>query len=352
MKRTLKYFALLVALFCPSMTHAKPRKSRRARTTIKKPIVAAKKIKITPAMLRGKIVFMQDFDLWAMKPDGSGRIKILSKPFVGAFSSSYVSFSPDLTQIALVCGDPKQASYSNQELFIMRLDGTQRRQLTNRKYAYAVLNPRFSPDGKQIVYERGSGMHMGGPMNYYADVWVVNIDGSDHHRVTDDNGYGYYNPCWSRDGKRIYYTRIKDGIYEAAETIPKGELWSIKLDGSDEKSSIGQESQLLREDISPDGKWLAYRREDLQSGEREWRYGELMLRSLASGEEKRLTFNRDSTEYNIAWGSDSRHLSFYSVRSLTDNNTSNQQSELWTANVEGTAVRPLDLKAHLIAWLP
>ena len=63
-------------------------------------------------------------------------------------------------------------------------------------------SPVLSPDGRRIAYEEGS------------DVYVMNADGSDKRRLTsatkkcnDDNAM----PRWSPDGKRIVYVCFHNG---------------------------------------------------------------------------------------------------------------------------------------------
>lgn len=79
------------------------------------------------------------------------------------------------------------------QLYVMRPDGTAERRLTEDG-----LNcyPRFSPDGKWIVYDH----------NYKSNdcLWVVDIEGKNPHQVlaSDKNGVGGPNgACWSPDGK-------------------------------------------------------------------------------------------------------------------------------------------------------
>ncbi|CCH79109.1 exported hypothetical protein [Nostocoides japonicum T1-X7] len=55
-------------------------------------------------------------------------------------------------------------------------------------------SPRYSPDGRFIAYHEGG------------DIWVMNSDGSNAHRVTSGPGKDL-NPAWSPDGLRIVFSR-------------------------------------------------------------------------------------------------------------------------------------------------
>lgn len=66
-----------------------------------------------------------------------------------------------------------------------------------------ALNPRISPDGKEILYTRLSmDIMKDRPLS---NIWIVNADGSGHRPVLSGTG-SYSNVSWSPDGGRIVYT--------------------------------------------------------------------------------------------------------------------------------------------------
>jgi serine/threonine protein kinase len=79
-------------------------------------------------------------------------------------------------------------------ILVMRPDGTEQRDLTPGDYRY--MWPRWSPDGKRIVFSsRRTGDY---------ELWIVNNDGSDLRQLTQSSG-GHYSP-WSSDGSMIAYS--------------------------------------------------------------------------------------------------------------------------------------------------
>jgi Tol biopolymer transport system component/serine/threonine protein kinase len=79
-------------------------------------------------------------------------------------------------------------------IFVMRVDGTQQRDLTPDNYRHAW--PRWSPDGQRIAFtSRRTGDY---------ELWVINRDGSGLRQLTQSAG-GHYSP-WSADGTRIAYS--------------------------------------------------------------------------------------------------------------------------------------------------
>src|SRR5712692_9465356 len=71
-----------------------------------------------------------------------------------------------------------------------------------------AADPQIAPDGKKIVYVRG----FADPMTdkRYANLWIINADGSDHRPLTTGNRSDS-SPRWSPDGTRIAYLSDADG---------------------------------------------------------------------------------------------------------------------------------------------
>lgn len=97
---------------------------------------------------------------------------------------------------------------SGYQLYVMRPDGTGERRLTE-----GALNcyPKFSLDGKRIVYQRLQGRN---------SLWVVDIDGSNRKQTMIENADGTDAPddaSWSPDGNWLavkvfdWQTRTEDG---------------------------------------------------------------------------------------------------------------------------------------------
>ncbi|MEO6908520.1 MAG: hypothetical protein ABI210_11580 [Abditibacteriaceae bacterium] len=210
---------------------------------------------ITPKMLRGKVAYIQGNKLKCMNPDGSGKHVILSD----AKYMDEIRFSPDLTHIVYSYARPNDDPYLGTEIFSIKIDGSGKRQLTKNKYQNVFQHSRYSSDGKKIVYARWSGGHMGGPMTSSADIWIMNADGSDNHRLIGDylrfeNGYAYSKPFWSKDGKTIFCERTKGAFPESTDyQAEASEPTIVSLDGKENPAGEGYESKYLLDDISHNG---------------------------------------------------------------------------------------------------
>jgi Tol biopolymer transport system component len=97
----------------------------------------------------------------------------------------------------------------------------------------------FSPDGKQIVFcslrsafplEKLSAAdrdRYGKDAAYFGDIYIINADGSNVRRLTNEPGYDG-GPFFSPDGQRIVWRHFEENGMIA-------DVWTMKLDGSDKK---------------------------------------------------------------------------------------------------------------------
>src|SRR5258706_14878868 len=71
-----------------------------------------------------------------------------------------------------------------------------------------AADPQISPDGKKIVYLRRSADPM--TDKRYANLWIINADGSDHRPLTTGNRSDS-SPRWSPDSTCVAYLSDADG---------------------------------------------------------------------------------------------------------------------------------------------
>ena len=121
------------------------------------------------------------------------------------------------------------------ELFSARRDGTGLRPLTDA-LGYDAEGS-FSPDGTKIVFCSLRNAYPAGKLSpedrkrletdpaYFGDIYLMNADGSDQHRLTDTPGYDG-GPFFSPDGQRIIWRRFD-------EKGTTADVYTMKLDGSD-----------------------------------------------------------------------------------------------------------------------
>jgi Tol biopolymer transport system component len=122
---------------------------------------------------------------------------------------------------------------SNNRIWIVNDDATNARPVTeppqagewgNANLPYGDYDPRLSPDGGQVAFER---MVDVSTAHGSYDLFVVDIDGTNLKRLTN-SGYSQGFPNWSHDGDRIVY------VVAAIEDVGQFDFYLMNSDGSDD----------------------------------------------------------------------------------------------------------------------
>jgi hypothetical protein len=138
-------------------------------------------------------------------------------------------------------------SNSRHDLWIMNADGTDPKQLT--KTDDVDWFPRISPDGNRVLFTRSKGGWV--PENdaeYFDkwDLWTIGLDGSDEKKVVENACWG----VWQPDGKSVVFARGEKAMQRTLET---GEE-KILLDAA---VAIKKGTIVQQPSLSPDGRFLA-----------------------------------------------------------------------------------------------
>jgi Tol biopolymer transport system component len=118
------------------------------------------------------------YETWRVDADGKNPVK-LDIPQ----AHTVTDWSADGRLLAVVNGD------RGQYLETLRTDGGGARRLTEG-FGF-VWMPRFSPDGRRVVYSRDDALH------------VVGVDGKDRQTIYHVDEVVVDHACWSPDGKHI-----------------------------------------------------------------------------------------------------------------------------------------------------
>jgi Tol biopolymer transport system component len=135
-----------------------------------------------------------------------------------------------------------QESGKQEDIFVIKTDGTEQRQVTND--IHRDRGPRWSPDGKRIAfYSDRSGRY---------EVWTIAPDGGGLQQLTYTSGAGnVVYPVWSPDGARLAYS-VSGGTSFIVET---GKSW--KEQSPQPLPSLGENVSFIAWSWSSDGRRLA-----------------------------------------------------------------------------------------------
>jgi TolB protein len=209
-----------------------------------------------------------------MNADGTGYRRLTTD---NTRQHYYPSLSPDGASVTYAAF--REANVY--EIYEMNLGDGSVRQLTDR---LGILNsPEISPDGAEVVF-----MHSF-PTGERYELWLMNRDGSNPHRLFDGIGW---DPSWSPDGRQILFassmsgsnqlhivnadgtgvTRVSNlpALRGRSDWSPQNqvvtysggpwarEVFAMNLDGSSQHQISPPGGNSQGPSFSPDGQWVAF----------------------------------------------------------------------------------------------
>ena len=151
-----------------------------------------------------RIVFGFTDGIALMRSDGIDKRRVTDEKGTEADPS----FFPNGKRIVFVSKVYGPSGFSTSSISTIRLDGSHRHRLTAKSSA-SLNSPEVSPDGRRIVFGRGTG------------IYVMRADGTHQRRLADGS-----EPVFSPNGKRIAFSRV------TSSHPPNGEVIVMNADGS------------------------------------------------------------------------------------------------------------------------
>lgn len=182
------------------------------------------------------------FVLYTANADGSDVRPLTRLP--AAFSD----WAPDGQRIAFDFFDKE----GNQQIATINPDGSDFKQITSGPGIHEA--PTWSPDGSQIAFDYSPLLPIGPA--FFTSIFVMDADGANPHLVTTTTDTFDVEPKFSPDGKRILFVRIRRDI----ATVDGFQAEAIEVMNSD-GSGVRQLSPwgvAEHPKWSPDGKWIVF----------------------------------------------------------------------------------------------
>lgn len=238
-----------------------------------------------------------DFELYVMRADGSELRQLTRNTTFDGFPA----WSPDGRAVAFASDRS-----GDLELYVMDADGGPARRLTHSPGRDADAS--WSPDGSRLVFES--------ERDGDRDVYAMDADGSDVVRLTE-NPEVDGDPAWSPDGTLIAFGSERDEEYHVFLMRPDGtEVGELTGAGYDQDPAW-----------SPDGAWVAFESAPSELGP--W---DIWLVAADGSGERRLTDHPADDELP-AWSPDGRSLLVVSER--------DGARSLYTLGTDGSGLRRL-----------
>lgn len=217
----------------------------------------------------------------------------------------------------------------NWDIYVMNYDGSDLTNLTNTPFGFFEKKPKWSPDGKKIIYitdtSRGSRKEQ---PEYAGEIWIMNADGTEKQNLTNNPAIDS-SPSWAPDGKKIVFVSSRDG---------NREIYVMNSDGTNQKNLTNNPSVDYAPRWSPDGKKIAFlstrdRKEyDRNISLKKDMNVEIYVINSDGTDLKRMT-NHPGKDSDCVWSPDGEKIGFSSIR---DNN-----EDIYTVNVDGSGLRRL-----------
>jgi Tol biopolymer transport system component len=176
----------------------------------------------------------ENVDIWKVRPDGTGAVDLTANCDA---NDAFPDVSADGQWVVFRSGrDGKKGSgrNGNKEIYLMDKDGGQLRRISNSEGNDTM--PAISPDGKWVVYvtdRTGKGLKL----------WIQSlVDPNDNGHLLEPQRADLIgldmHPRFSPDGKWIVFTSDRAGYMDEWFTTsifapqPYGELYALPVDGS------------------------------------------------------------------------------------------------------------------------
>lgn len=213
--------------------------------------------------------------LAVMNPDGSG----ITDLHINGYDPSV---SPDGSKIAFCSLRDDQYS----QIYVVNSDGTNQGRITRIETGDSC-GPVWSHDGKKIAFYSFARPH---PSRNPA-IWLMDPDGSNLKRIAEHG----LSPSWSPDDRKIVFASNQTGKFQ---------IYVMNSDGSDPRRLTDDHGEDSSPEWAPDGGAIVF------ASDRESEHPGLYLMAPDGSEQHRLIFSKRQDFCFPAWSLDGKTIAF------------------------------------------
>ncbi len=157
----------------------------------------------------GRIAFTCNSQVWTMKDNGSDAQQVTSPPKAGQWGNANLPFgdydprfSPDGIKVAFERLEADTSSHGNYNLYVIDSTGTGETRLTDTGYSQGLAI--WSHSGDKLVYVVAA---IGSAGKY--DIYMMDSDGSNARNITPDYfpaSFLCHSAMFSKDDSKVYFT--------------------------------------------------------------------------------------------------------------------------------------------------
>ncbi len=186
---------------------------------------------------------------------------------------------------------------AGRHIYVVNVDGTGLRQLTNGPSFDS--NPSFSPNGKQVAFDR----HAGAGKTH---VFVINVDGTGLRQLTNGS-FNDSEPVYTPSGKRIVFVSDRDHDVKT----DRSDIFAMAPSGANQRVLVDGPYYETEPDTAPSGKAIAFvsnRRPGIN----------IFVANANGRHVRQLTHNKrdcfsGSCNLSPAWSPDGKHIAYLAV---------------------------------------
>ncbi|HXJ67236.1 MAG TPA: hypothetical protein VNN79_26075, partial [Actinomycetota bacterium] len=209
----------------------------------------------------GRIAFRRYFNdahtsgaIFTINPDGTAERRLTRQP------PSRVTVEADWSPNGhwIVYNVWPQGDDNRSRIHKIRANGTEHTYLDSSCTGSCLTDgfAQWSPNGRQIVFQRGEGPAVG--QNNLVAIFVMRADGTHVRQITQggadpavEQPYEDDSPTWSPTGKRVAFVRVR-------RSTGGGAIFTMRLDGTGLRRVTPWSLKAGQPDWSPGGGWIAF----------------------------------------------------------------------------------------------